>query len=65
MLWTPFIGQMIGCLVTIISIYIIYRFASVEDKDKIYNNEKSEIIKTRPPELSPLVDGNHKSNIHK
>ena len=42
MLWAPFIGQMIGCIIAIVSVYLVYRLSqsSVEEKKQKYIDGK-------------------------
>ncbi|CAH1715010.1 unnamed protein product [Chironomus riparius] len=74
MLWTPFIGQMIGCVTIIISTYLIYRLSqsSVKEEKQEYideNENNKEIKNKKLPELSPLVNckniSNDNDNIYK
>lgn len=60
MLWTPFIGQMIGFIMTIICIYLIYRFSNKKRKERenLRENAKNEKdMKSVLHELFPLVNG--------
>ncbi|KAL7050568.1 hypothetical protein ACKWTF_004126 [Chironomus riparius] len=53
-LWTPLIGQIIGFIIAVVSIYMIYKSLQAEKKEQ--NCPGKENLKSRVPELYPLVD---------
>ena len=53
MLWTPLIGQMIGFIIIVISIYMIYITIQPEEQEQ---NCVKEDLKPTVRELSPLVN---------
>lgn len=59
MLWTPFIGRMIGFMIVIGCAYMIFKSVHAEEKKRIRDieNEKK-TTKTKILELSPLVNNN-------
>ena len=65
MLWTPFIGQIVGFIIAIISICMIYKIIRAEEKERnchIDKERNKENIKSIQAELSPLVNDNNSNN---